>query len=141
MIHEERLKPMIKMAMFDKNEGDACKPMIQYARADYISMQLLGSFITGSMAFVVLCAMWALYDISALMQMLNGTYFFEFLKSVIVRYGIFMLLYLIVTYIVYQIRYSHRRKLVKAYYRNLKEVDKIYEREERLKSPAQKEWE
>lgn len=141
MIHEERLKPMVKMAMFDKNDGGACKPMIQYARADYISMQFLISFVTGSLAFVILCAMWALYDMELLMQILNGAEVFEFLKSVAFRYGIFMLLYLIVTYIVYQIRYTHRRKLVKAYYNNLKEISDIYEREERLKSPAQQEWE
>lgn len=139
MIHEERLKPMIKMAMFDKNDGKACKPMIQYARTDYISMQLLGSFVTGTIAFVLLCVMWGLYDTQELMKMLNGAYIFDLLKVVLVKYGIFMVVYLTVTYIVYQIRYSYRRKQVKIYYKNLKEINMIYEREEKLKSPSQQE--
>lgn len=139
MIHEERLKPMIKMAMFDKNDGKACKPMIQYARTDYISMQLLGSFVTGTIAFVLLCVMWGLYDTQELMKMLNGPYIFDLLKVVLVKYGIFMVVYLTVTYIVYQIRYSYRRKQVKIYYKNLKEINMIYEREEKLKSPSQQE--
>ena len=139
MIHEERLKPMIKMAMFDKNDGKACKPMIQYARTDYISMQLLGSFVTGTIAFVLLCVMWGLYDTQELMKMLNGAYIFDLLKGVLVKYGIFMVVYLTVTYIVYQIRYSYRRKQVKVYYKNLKEINMIYEREEKLKSPSQQE--
>ena len=139
MIHEERLKPMIKMAMFDKNDGKACKPMIQYARTDYISMQLLGSFVTGTIAFVLLCVMWGLYDTQELMKMLNGAYIFDLLKVVLVKYGIFMVVYLTVTYIVYQIRYSYRRKQVKVYYKNLKEINMIYEREEKLKSPSQQE--
>jgi len=75
------------------------------------------------------------------MQLLNGAYFFDFVRMVAVRYGIFMVLYLAVTYIVYQFRYSHGRKLVKGYYKNLKEVSKIYEREDKLKSPAQHESE
>lgn len=141
MIHEERLKPMIKMAMFDKNDGKACKPMIQYARTDYISMQLLGSFVTGSIAFVILCVIWVLYDTQELMKLLNGAYVFELFKGTLAKYGIFMMIYLTVTYIVYQIRYSYRRRQVKVYYKNLKEINMIYEREEKLKIPSQQEWE
>ncbi|MBR5127974.1 MAG: hypothetical protein IKU69_06050 [Roseburia sp.] len=141
MIHEERLRPMVKMAMFDKNDGKACKPMIQYARTDYIAMQLLVSFVTGTIAFGVLCVMWGLYDTAQLMSMLNGTYFFELLKRIAICYGIFMIFYLSATYVVYQFRYTRRRKLVKKYYKNLKEISDIYEREDKLKTPTQKEWE
>lgn len=141
MIHEERLRPMVKMAMFDKNEGRACKPMIQYARTDYISMQLLRSFVAGSIAFAILCVMWVLYDMAELMQMLNGAYIFDLITDIAIRYGIFMIVYLIATYIVYQVRYTHRRKMVKRYYKNLKNINRIYEREDHLKSPAQQDWE
>ena len=141
MIHEERLKPMVKMAMFDKNEGKACKPMIQYARADYISMQLLKSFVSGSVAFVILCVLWGLYDTAGLMHILNSGQIMDFIVGVLIRYAIFMVVYWIATYLVYHIRYAHRRKMVKTYYKNLKDINKIYEREERLKSPAQKDWE
>lgn len=140
MIHEERLRPMVKMAMFDKNEGKACKPMIQYARTDYISMQLLRSFVAGSIAFVILCVMWAIYDTSELMKVLNGAYILDFIIDVGIRYAIFMVVYLVAAYVVYQIRYTHRRKMVKSYYKNLQDINKIYEREERLKSPSQQDW-
>ena len=141
MIHEERLKPMIKMAMFDKNEGNACKPMIQYARTDYISMQLLKSFIAGSIAFIILCVLWGLYDTAALMHILNSGQIMDFIMDVLIRYAAFMVVYWIVTYLVYQIRYKRGRKLVKTYYKNLKDINKIYEREERLQAPSQKDWE
>ena len=141
MIHEERLRPMVKMAMFDKHEGKACKPMIQYARTDYISMQLLKSFVAGSVAFAILCALWVLYDMSELMQMLNGAQVFGLIKDVAICYVIFLIVYLIATYIVYQVRYTHRRKMVKMYYKNLKDINKIYEREEHLQSLSQQEWE
>ena len=141
MINEERLRPMVKMAMFDQNEGKACKPMIQYARTDYVSMQLLRSFVAGSIAFALLCAMWVLYDTAALMQMLNGAHIKTLIVDVAIRYAIFMVLYLLSTYVVYQIRYTRRRKMVKMYYKNLQDINRIYEREERLKSPTKQEWE
>ncbi len=141
MVNEERLRPMVKMAMFDKNEGKACKPMIQYARTDYLSMQLLKSFVSGSIAFAVLCVMWGLYDTAELMQMLNGAHIKTLIVDVLIRYAIFMLVYLISTYVVYQIRYSRRRKMVKVYYKNLQDINKIYEREKRLNPSVQQEWE
>lgn len=141
MIHEERLKPMIKMAMFDKNDGKACKPMIQYARTDYISMQLLCSFITGTIAFGILCVLWVLYDTQEFMKMLNGAYIFELFKGILIKYGIFMGVYSVATYIVYRVRYTYRRRQVKAYYKNLKEINMLYEREEKLKVPSQQEME
>lgn len=141
MIKEERLRPMVKMAMFDKNAGKACKPMIQYARTDYVSMQMLRSFISGSAAFAVLCVMWALYDTSELMKALNAAYILDFIIEVGLRYAIFMLVYLLATYVVYQIRYTHGRKMVKMYYKELKNINKLYEREEKLKAPSRSDWE
>lgn len=141
MINEERLRPMVRMARFDKNNGKACKPMIQYARPDYVSMELLKSFISGSIAFAILCVMWGLYDTSALLGMLNGTHIKGFIIGVGIRYIIFLIVYLIATYIVYQIRYTKGRKLVKGYYKDLKNINNHYEREEKLKSPAQIDWE
>ena len=40
MVNEQRLHSMIKIAKFDANDGKRCKPMIQYARKDYVALQL-----------------------------------------------------------------------------------------------------
>lgn len=141
MVNEERLKPMVRMAMFDKNDGAECKPMVEYAREDYVAMQLLGSFITGSIAFVILFAMWALCDIDEVLGMLNASAIVGFIIKVGIRYGIFLFIYLTATYVVYQLRYSQGRKKVKKYYTSLKKINNIYAREEKLKTPAQKDWE
>lgn len=143
MVNEERLRPMVKMAMFDKNDGAECKPMIEYAREDYVAMQLLGSFITGSIAFAILFGMWALCDIDKVLSVLNTGKIMEFVVGVGIRYGIFLVVYLVVTYIVYHIRYSKGRKKVKKYYASLKKINNIYAREDKIKVPAQRddEWE
>ena len=143
MVNEERLRPMVKMAMFDKNDGAECKPMIEYAREDYVAMQMLGSFITGSIAFVLLFGMWALCDIEKVLGMLNAEQLMRFVIGVGIRYAIFLVIYLLATYVVYQLRYSQGRKKVKKYYASLKKINNIYAREEKLKAPAQSDddWE
>ena len=40
MVNEERLHHMIKMAIFDTDQGKECKPMTQYARKDYVSLRM-----------------------------------------------------------------------------------------------------
>lgn len=143
MVNEERLRPMVKMAMFDKNDGAECKPMIEYAREDYVAMQLLGSFITGSIAFAILFGMWALCDIDKLLGMLSADKLMTLIIGVGIRYGVFLAVYLIATYVVYHLRYSKGRKKVKKYYASLKKINNIYAREDKIKAPAHRDddWE
>ena len=66
MVNEERLHYMIKMAEFDTNDRKASRPMMQYARRDYVSLQLLKSFIVGTIALVYClhcghCIPWIVY--------------------------------------------------------------------------------
>lgn len=137
MVNEERLRPMVKMAMFDKNEGKRCKPMVEYERQDYVSMELLKSFVAGTLAFALIFGIWALQDMDRMMEMLNAEHLADFIITAAVCYAVFLLVYLIITYAVYQVRYTQGRKEVKEYYVHLKTLNKLYEREEKLRMPSQ----
>lgn len=138
MVNEERLRHLIKISKFDTNDGKKCKPMIQYARKDYVSMQILQSFVTGTISYGLILVIWALYSMESLMKGINTQELSEFLITLIVLYLIFMLIYFIATYIVFQVKYTHGRRKVKKYYSSLKKVNQMYEREERLKSQGSK---
>ena len=60
MVNEERLQHMIRLSQFDENDGKSCKPMTQYARKDYVALQMLISFVTGTLSYVLLFGLWAL---------------------------------------------------------------------------------
>lgn len=53
MLNQERICEMTRLAIFDKTDGEECRPMIQYFRNDYIAKELLKSFITGTIAFLL----------------------------------------------------------------------------------------
>lgn len=141
MVNEERLRHMIKMAEFDTNDGKECKPMIQYARKDYVALQMLISFVTGSVCYVLLAGLWALYFAESLLAQLNKMDIQGALMTVLLSYLLFMVLYLGATYIVYNIKYTAGRRKVKRYYMNVKKVNRMYEREERLRSGENRDWE
>ena len=140
MVNEERLHYMVKMAKFDANDRKACQPMMQYGRRDYISLQMLKSFIVGTIAFGVVVALWGLYSMETLLARLNSLDLLDILLVLAVSYVVFMVIYLSATYIVFHMKYTDGRRRVKKYYNGLKKVNAMYEREEKLKANSSKEW-
>lgn len=140
MVNEERLRHMINISRFDTYDDKGCKPMTQYTRRDYVSLQLLKSFITGTITYGLVFGLWALYSMKTLMTELNKIDIKEFLTILAIVYAVFMVLYETATYIIYQMRYTAGRRKVKNYYSSIKKVNQIYEREEKLKTPGNKAW-
>ena len=141
MVTEQRLHSMIKIAKFDANDGKSCKPMIQYARKDYVALQLLKSFVIGTIAFFIMLGLWVLYSMETLMKQINNMDLIQSAITLGILYGVFMVIYLLATYIIFNVKYTYGRKKVKKYYAGLKKINAMYLREERLKSNGNKDWE
>lgn len=141
MVNEQRLHSMIKIAKFDANDGKSCKPMIQYAGKDYVALQLLKSFVIGTIAFFIMLGLWVLYSMETLMKQINNMDLIQSAITLGILYGVFMVIYLLATYIIFNVKYTYGRKKVKKYYAGLKKINAMYLREERLKSNGNKDWE
>ena len=141
MVNEQRLHSMIKIAKFDANDGKSCKPMIQYARKDYVALQLLKSFVIGTIAFFIMLGLWVLYSMETLMKQINNMDLIQSAITLGILYGVFMVIYLLATYIIFNVKYTYGRKKAKKYYAGLKKINAMYLREERLKSNGNKDWE
>ncbi len=129
MVNEERLHHMIKMAIFDTDQGKECKPMTQYARKDYVSCAYAWKlFVSGTIGFALILVTWGIYSMNQLMENLNAMDIQELLTSVLVKYIVFMIAYMAITYFVYNRRYTKGRREVKKYYGNLKKLNQLYER-------------
>ena len=140
MVNEQRLHSMIKIAKFDANDGKSCKPMIQYARKDYVALQLLKSFVIGTIAFFIMLGLWVLYSMETLMKKINNMDLIQSAITLGILYVVFMVIYLLATYIIFNVKYTYGRKKVKKYYAGLKKINAMYLREERLKSNGNKDW-
>ncbi len=140
MVNEERLQHMIRLSQFDENDGKSCKPMTQYARKDYVALQMLISFVTGTLSYVLLFGLWALQSVDELFAWINTMEIQTLVMIFVLTYLAFLVFYLGVTYIVFHVKYTEGRKKVKKYYASLKKVNQMYEREERLRTDRA-EWE
>ena len=130
MVNEDRIKLMTRMAAYEKEEHKTNKTIVSFFRSDYISMQMLKTVISTTVAFAIMFGLYVLYDFEVFMKDIYRMDMFEFAKSVIIIYGIFLGIVLLITYIVSLYRYNRALQETKLYYANLKRLSRIYGEEE-----------
>lgn len=127
MLNEERIILMAKMAAYEENEGRKNVAIGSYFRSDYISMQVIGSMISGTVAFAICFALYIFYDFEVFMVEVYKMDLFAFAKNILIMYLVAVIGYGIISYIIYSIRYSKAKKSLKNYYNNLKKLSSMYD--------------
>lgn len=120
---------MTKMACYEADEGRKNVAIGSYFRGDYIGLQVIKSVISGTVAFVILFAMFILYDFEVFMGDIYKMDLLGFAKTVIIDYLIFTAVYALISYGVYTYRYTKARRSLKMYYNNLKKLSYLYDKE------------
>lgn len=129
MLNEERIKLMTQMAAYEEHEGKNNLKIGSYFREDYISLQVIKSIISASIAFVIGFGVFIFYDFELFMQDIYKIDLLEFAKEVLWMYLIFTGIYSVISYIVYTYRYNKAKKSLRLYYNNLKQLTRLYERD------------
>ena len=130
MVNEERIKLMTRMAAYEKEEHKKNKKIVSFFKSDYISMQTLKSIVYTTIAFAIMFGLYVLYDFEIFMKEIYQMDIFEFAKSVIIVYGIFLGIILVITYAVSLYQYKRALQSTKLYYANLKKLSQDYGEEE-----------
>lgn len=130
MVNEDRIKLMTRMAAYEKEEHKKNKTIVSFFRSDYISMQMLKSVISTTIAFAIMFGLYVLYDFEVFMKEIYKMDLFEFAKNVIIIYVIFVGIISVITYVVALYQYNKALQSTKLYYANLKKLSRIYGEEE-----------
>ena len=131
MLKEEKIRLMTKLARYESGEGKEELRIARYYRSDYIGLAMFRNFFLASLAYLVIL-------------LLVGAYFAEFLAEslhtlniawigilIVIGYLIAIGVYSAVTYTIHSLRYGRAKKGVAAYERKLRELEALYEEEER----------
>ena len=127
MLNEERVILMTKMASYEEHEGKENMKIGKYFRSDYIAVQVLKSVLYATVAFALILGMFVLYDFEVFMQDIYKMDLVSFAKKLLTYYGITVVVYGALSYLIYAYRYSKARKSLKLYYHNLKKLNSLYE--------------
>lgn len=132
MLDEERICIMTRMASYEAGEGKEDMPVKQYYRKDYIGYQMIRSFISSTIAFGILLLFWGMYNMENIMRKVEVTELPRLGILVLVLYISFIVLYEIITVVVYSRKYKKATEGMKKYHADLKKVMKLQEKEEKL---------
>ena len=122
---------MTRMASYEEHEGKKNVAIGSYFRSDYISLQLLGSILSATIAFFLLCGAMVVYDFERFMQDIYKEDLLAAGKRLLIFYIAFVGVYTVISYVVYSYRYMKARKSLRQYYHNLKHLSVLYEEESR----------
>lgn len=129
MLNEERIKLMTKTAAYEEHEGKKNMAIGNYFRSDYMELHIIKSLVYSTIAFVLIMAMAVYYQFETFLQELYKRDILQFGKSILLYYVAFTAANMVVTYIVYSVRYSRAKKSLKHYYHHLKQLSFLYEKE------------
>lgn len=133
MINEERVKQLYKVALCEKREEKLLRRTEKYYRSDYIGKELIKSIFTGTAAYLFMSALWVVSNWTEVLNMANDLEIKKAAIPSLITYCLYMALYLAATYVIYKSRYEEGRRKTDKYENELKALNKMYEREEKLK--------
>lgn len=134
MINEEKVKIMNKLAMYEQGEGRKYLPVSKYYRSDYIGLALIKNFFLVTIGYVLILAGVGAYFSEYLMNNIHKMNLIVLGTYILVGYLAVLVLYSVLTYIQYSVKYYRAKKSVKRYYGELTALSKIYGREEKKAS-------
>ena len=129
MLNNEKIRLMTRMASFDEVEGKQDIAVNGYFRGDYICFQVVKSAIYGTIAFAVVLALYMLYNLETFLSEFYKLDLMAFAKDWLTRYIVVLLVYLVISYFVYALRFTRSKRRIRAYQQQLKQLHQIYEEE------------
>ncbi len=126
MLNEERIVLMTKMESYAENEGKKNMQIGNYFRGDYISIQIMKSVVSVTIAYAIGFILYILYHLETFLENLYKMDLIAFAKNVLIYYGVTVVGYGVISYLVYSYRYSKAKKSLKNYYNHLKKLNSLY---------------
>ncbi len=130
MVNEEKVRMMTKLTIYEEKKGKDMFPIGNYYRGDYIAKTMIVNFFLGTIAFVLLGLIVVGYQMDGLIDNLISLDVASIAMLIAVAYGIFLVVYLGVTYVVTSYRYKKNKRSLKAYEKALKTLDEQFSKEE-----------
>ena len=130
MIKEEKVKLMTKLALYEQNEGKKSLPVSKYYRTDYISIKMIETAITTTIGYVLMVVLGVLFKVDYISENIVSMDLMALGRRLLIGYAIVLVVFMLLSYIVYSIRYKKIKKGLGEYGENLKELYLMYKRDE-----------
>lgn len=126
MLNEDKIRLMTGIAMYEKKAEKDVFPVTRFFKSDYIESHMIRSFITYTLICLMFVGMWILYHIEDIFNTMDISILLSSAKYIGLIYLIGLVLYMLVTLLVYSKRYNMASKSLKVYQAKLRRLEKKY---------------
>ena len=131
MVNRDRVRTMTRLAIYEEGQGIQDDKMNGYFKNDYIVSHLVRSFISGTIAFLLVVIMYCCYYYDTLLIRVFENRISGIVTTAVTLYAAFMIFFLAVTFFVYRWRFNATRGRLNRYRRRLEHLKESYDREDR----------
>ncbi|MDO5402018.1 MAG: hypothetical protein Q4F11_01140 [Eubacteriales bacterium] len=117
---------MTKMAIYEKNEGRKMIKNARYFKGDYIAFGILKTLIATTFAYIIMMVLYALCNAEALVEDFNTLDYGAIGQKAAVYYVIMVVIFGVVSGIVYNYQYEKSRAGLKRYFSRLNKLERFY---------------
>lgn len=136
MLEEERIKHMARLAAYETEKGREEIKISSYYRSDYLGLALIKNFFLVSIAYVLIIAVIVGYQVEYLLDNIHKMDLVSLGAWIVVGYAAFIVLYSVITYIFFSVKYALAKKNVRSYYSELNKLTKMYEKQDEQKTKS-----
>lgn len=126
MLDEKKIRVMTKLAAYEEGAGKKYMPIAGYFRGDFISKQLIMSFICGTIAFLMVAGLLAFCNFEIFLSEIYDIDLVEYGRKIVKSYVVCMAIYLVATYIWSVLRYRKAKKSLNSYISVMDKLSKRY---------------
>ena len=122
MVHEQNVKLMSKIAIYEKNKGKDEIPMNSYYKGDYVRVNALKAVVHATIAFFLIAAIVIVYKLDYILVNILKVEYKKLAVYILIIYGCWIFLYWLFARIIYSKRYENARPNIIIYNHNLKKL-------------------
>lgn len=130
MLNERRIYLMTKLALFEEQHKEQLNGVQSYFRSDYIGRYLIKNGLRVTLAFLLVLTGWGLYNAETLIVDITQIDVMALGARILFLYGVTMCVFLVLTYIIYAVRYLRAKQDLAKYHELLAQLKKAYQQED-----------
>lgn len=131
MLNQEKIALMTKLAAYEEKQGKKNIPLSKYYREDYVGLKMMNTAIVVTLAYILVLAMIVFANIQTMMTEIANMDYIRLGRDIIIAYVAVLAIYMVISYIVYSVKFKRVRDSLNQYNGNLKKLYEIYKEEEK----------
>lgn len=138
MIHQEKLKKMTQIALYEKKEGKRDLSMYSYQREDYIGWQVLKTVFAVSIAYALILGLIVLLNLEVIIAHFDTLDYKKIIAVAVVAYICLLVFYIKIVINKSREQYNAMRPRVRRYFRGIKKMKSFYAEEDKVQKQFEK---